>query len=145
MNSFRSFMKDFWAVAKAGSEKSAEVSLPILSHYLGVFLLVLKTSAALLAMALIVCTVATLCGRWTLLVLVLGLLGASGGLAYVGKKTQKSWLSLAGMASGAVMALLAMIVAAGYPDAVFGIAVFFLVGLPTIALITVLMPATTVG
>ena len=143
--SFKSFMKDFWAVVKAGGQRAAEVSLPILNRYLVVLFQVLKTSAALLAMAFIVCTASTLCGRWSLFVLLLGLLGASAAMAYLGRTTQKSWLSIAGMVSGAVLALLAMIVAAGYADAAFGVAVFLLVGLPTLALIAVLIPATTVG
>jgi hypothetical protein len=49
------------------------------------------------------------------------------------------------MVSGAVIVLLAVIVAAGYADAVFGVTVFLLVGLPTLAIIAVLIPATTVG
>jgi hypothetical protein len=143
--SFKSFMKDFWAVVKAGGQRAAEVSLPILSRYLVVLFQVLKTSATLLAMAFIVCTASTLCGRWSLFALLLGLLGASVGLAYLGKSMQKKWLAVAGMVSGAVMALLAMIVAAGYPDAAFAVAVFFLIGLPTLAIIAVLVPVTTVG
>jgi hypothetical protein len=143
--SFKSFMKDFWAVVKVGGQKAAEVSLPLLSRYLVVLLHVLKTSATLLAMAFIVCTASTLCGRWSLFALLIGLLGASAGLAYLGRSTQKRWLSFAGMASGAVMAMLAMIVAAGYPDAAFAVAVFLLIGLPTLAIIAVLIPATTVG
>src|ERR1035438_7346825 len=122
--SFKSFMKDFWAVVKAGGQRAAEVSLPILNRYLVVLFQVLKASAALLAMAFIVCTASTLCGRWSLFVLLLGLLGASAWMAYLGRTTQKSWLSVAGMVSVAVLALLAMIVAAGYADAAFGVAVF---------------------
>jgi len=141
--SLKSFMKDFWVVAQAGGQKTAEVSLPILSRYLVVILEVLKTSATLLAVALVVCTASTLFGRWSLFALVLGLLGVSAALAYIGRQTQKSWLSVAGIVSGAVMALLAMLVASGYPDAVFGIAVFFLVGLPMLAIVAVLIPATT--
>jgi hypothetical protein len=144
-DSFKLFMKDFWAVVRAGGQKTAEVGLPILNRYLVVLLQVLKTCAALLAAALIVCTASTLCGRWSLFVVLLGLLGSSVGLVYLGKQTQKSWLSVAGVVSGAVMALLALIVASGYADAVFAVAVFFLVGLPTLAVVAVLIPATTVS
>jgi hypothetical protein len=143
--SFKSFMKDFWVVVRAWAQRTGEVSLPILSRYLVALFQVLKTCATLLAIAFIVCTASTLSGRWSLLVLLLGLLCVSAGLAYLGRITQRGWLFVAGIASGTVMALLAMIVSAGYADSVFGVAVFLLVGLPTLALVAVLIPATTAG
>jgi len=142
---FKSFMKDFWALAKAGGQKAAEVSGEILSRYLAGLLYVLKTSATLFAMAFIVCTASTLCGRWALFALLLGLVGVSAGLVYFGRSRQKSWLSAAGIVSGADMAVLAIIGAAGYPDATFAVAAFLLIGLPTLATVAVLIPATTVG
>ena len=143
--SFKSFMKDFWVVVRAWAQRTGEVSLPILSRYLVALFQVLKTCATLFAIAFIVCTASTLSGRWSLLVLLLGLLCVSAGLAYLGRITQRGWLFVAGIASGTVMALLAMIVSAGYADSVFGVAVFLLVGLPTLALVAVLIPATTAG
>jgi hypothetical protein len=42
------------------------------------------------------------------------------------------------------MALLALLTAVGYPDSVFGVATLFLVGMPTVAIVAMLIPVTMV-
>ena len=88
--SFKSFIKDFWIMLKSGAHKGAEFSLPVLSRYAVTLIELLKTSGTLLAMAFIVCTGAALLGRWQLFALLLGLLGANTGLAYLGRAMKKT-------------------------------------------------------
>lgn len=142
-DSFRVFAQDFWVILKAWSQKSRELALPVLSRYLQALLWLLKASASLWAFAFFACTASALFGRWTLfacLVLFTGLSAVGIKLAGGMKAT---WLAVACAVATAVMALLSLLAASGYADSVFGVAVLFLVGLPTLAIGALLIPATT--
>src|ERR1035437_4405491 len=86
-----------------------------------------------------------LCGRWTLLGSLFALLAATVGVFFGGRKLQKAWLLVAGLLSSVVVSILLLLVAANYADAVFAVAVFFLVGIPTLGIVTMLIPVTTVA
>ncbi|MCO5067974.1 MAG: hypothetical protein M9910_04695 [Kiritimatiellae bacterium] len=142
--SFKAFAKDFWVVFKAWSQKTGEVSLRALNRYMRALLWVLKASAVLWGMAFLACTASVIAGRWSLFGVLLGLVAVSGLGVFAGKRWNKSWLAVAGIVSAVVMALLALVSASGYAESVFGVAVLFLVGLPTLAIVTLLLPVTAV-
>jgi len=144
MASFKTFAKDFWVVVKAWSQKTRDVSLRALNRYMLALLWVLKTSGMLWGMAFLSCTASAICGRWSLFGVLLGLAGVSGTGVFWGRRWHRSWVVVAGIISAGVMALLALLTAAGYPDSVFGVAVLFLVGVPTLAIGALLIPVTTV-
>ena len=144
LSSAKTFAGDFWAVIKAWSQKTCDLSLRTLNRYLLALFWLLKTCGILWAVAVIMCIAASLCGRWTLLGVMLGLLGACIGMCWGGKKLQKSWLSVAGIFSSGVTALLILLVVTDYADAVFGAVMFFLIGIPVLAIVAMLVPVTTV-
>lgn len=137
----RSFLEDYWDMVKGGLHRTVRGSQTLLRRYVAGVMEVMKTSVTLVAVALIVCLSAPLFGRWALLAILLGVVGGCSVLWYIGRRKRKRWLSAAGMMAAAVTALLSVFVAAGYPEAVFAIAMFFLVGLPTLAIVAVLIPA----
>jgi hypothetical protein len=138
----KTFSKDFWVVFKAWSQKTHEVAIPVLNRYMLALLWVLKTSAVLWAMAFVACTASALFGRWLLFVILLVLTGVSVFGIRWSRGNDKSWLAAASMVTAGVMALLALLTVAGYADSVFGVAVLFLVGVPTLAIGALLIPVT---
>jgi len=144
MASFKAFAKDFWVVFKAWSQKTCDVSLQVLNRYMLALLWVLKASGVLWGMAFFSCTASALCGRWALFGVLLVLMMVSGAGIFYGQRWQRKWLTFSAIVSAGVMALLVLLAAAGYPDSVFGVAVLFLVGVPTMAIGALLIPVTTV-
>ncbi|OGV64917.1 MAG: hypothetical protein A3K19_03315 [Lentisphaerae bacterium RIFOXYB12_FULL_65_16] len=140
---FKSFAGDFWHVFKAWSAKTYDFSLSVLMRYLAALLWVLKVSAVLWGVALVACTTAAISGRWTLFGVLIGLLFGCGGLVLAGRALQQSWLTVAGIIGSAVMATLAFLAGANYADSVFAVAIFFLVGMPTLAIVAMLLPITS--
>lgn len=138
----KTLSKDFWVVFKAWSQKTHEVAIPVLNRYMLALLWVLKTSAVLWAMAFVACTASALMGRWFLFATLLILTGSSVVGIRWGRGNDKSWLAAASMVSTSVMALLALLTATGYADSIFGVAVLFLVGVPTLVIGALLIPVT---
>ena len=145
MASAKSFLSDFWEVFRAWSQKTRDFSLRVMNRYLLALLDLLKASGAMWGVAFVACTAASLCGRWTLLGSICCLLLACVGLILGGRRLGKGWLLIAGVLSTAVTSVLVLLVAAGYADSVFAVAVLFLVGMPVLAIVAMLLPVTTVA
>jgi uncharacterized membrane protein len=142
MDSFKTFIKDFMVVAKAGARKTLDFSRPVLERYVQALLWVLKSSAVLWVLAVAACTAGAVCSRWPLFGVLVGLLVLSSAMIFWGFRSRKRWLSVAGMISSGVLVILGSLAAAGYPDAVLGVAFFFLVLPPMLALVVLLIPVT---
>jgi signal transduction histidine kinase len=142
---FRSFLKDFWALANASGKKTAEVSGHALKRYIAAIMQILRTSAVLITVGLVMGVGATVAGRWTLFAFVLCVAAGCAALVCFAAATRRNWLRFAGLWSCAVSLVAAFVVAMGFQYAVFAMAMFLLVGLPTIAIVAVLLPVTTLG
>lgn len=138
----KSFTKDFWVVFSAWAKKSHDVALPVLARYMSALLWVLKSCAIYWVMAFVACTAAAMCSQWVLFaVLLLISIGAGFGLQW-GRRNRVSWAVVGGAGTCVVMVMLALLTAAGYPDAVFGVAVLLLAGVPTLVIAGMLLPVT---
>ncbi len=140
--SVKAFGDDFRQVFKPWITKTNDFSLRVLSRYLTALLWVLKTSGALWGVALVSCTAAAICGRWTLFGILIGVLLGCGGLIYGGRVLQRTCLSIAGIMGSVVTAVLVFLAAANYSDSVSAVAIFFLVGMPTLAIVIMILPLT---
>lgn len=132
------FFKDFLSICKSGASAGRDV----LKRYLSVLWQVFKSGAVLWLLALIACTAGAVLGRWPLTGVLSGLLALSGWIVFLGARLQQSWLKISGIAGCGVIAVLILLAAGGYPDAVAGTALFLLVLPPGVATALILLPLT---
>lgn len=136
----KTFGRDFFAVTATFFKWSRDLGLDVMFRYFSAVLWVFKSAGTTIGMAFMACVAAGTLKQGALVGALVGLGTLGVALVLIGRAQRLSWLSAAGALSAAVAFLAAALVAGGFSDSVFSIIFMFLIGIPILAIISVLLP-----